>query len=125
MDSTTQAMSFVATAKPTEAMAFYRDVLGLELTDDGPFALELRTGGRLLRVQKVAAVHPAPNTALGWIVTDIQAEIASLSAKGVRFSRFDSLDQDDAGIWTSPAGHRIAWFTDPDGNNLSLTEFID
>ena len=42
-------------------------------------------------------------------------------AKGVRFTRYDGMGQDEAGIWTTPSGDRVAWFTDPDGNTLSLT----
>ncbi len=125
MDMNTEAMGFVATARPGEALHFYDEILGLDLLEDTPFAIVFQTGGRMLRVQKLPAVSPAPNTVLGWKVADIHAEIASLMAKGVEFSRYPGMEQDEAGVWTSPPGHKIAWFADPDGNNLSLTQFAD
>ena len=125
MDHNTEAMSFVATARPDQALIFYGKVLGLELLEDTPFAMVFQTGGRMLRVQKLSAVSPAPNTVLGWKVANIYAEIASLTAKGVEFLRYAGLAQDEEGVWTSPPGHKIAWFADPGGNNLSLTQFSD
>jgi hypothetical protein len=35
----------------------------------------------------------------------------------------DRLAQDERAIWTAPSGDRIAWFSDPPGNTLSITEF--
>jgi hypothetical protein len=43
--------------------------------------------------------------------------------RGIAFERFDGMEQDDDGVWTTPTGDRIAWFKDPDGNTLSLTQF--
>jgi hypothetical protein len=57
-------------------------------------------------------------------VDDVAAAIRELAGRGVTFNRYDGLDQDGVGIWTSPAGARIAWFSDPDGNVLSLTELV-
>jgi len=48
---------------------------------------------------------------------------ANLTDKGVSFRRFDGMEQDDLGIWTTPNGDRVAWFCDPDDNTLSLTTF--
>jgi catechol 2,3-dioxygenase-like lactoylglutathione lyase family enzyme len=62
-------------------------------------------------------------TIAGWRVGDIAATVRALEAKGVRFTRYDGMDQDELGIWTAPGGDKVAWFTDPDGNTLSLTEF--
>jgi len=41
----------------------------------------------------------------------------------VHFTRHEGREQDERGVWTAPGGTKIAWFLDPDGNNLSLTEF--
>jgi len=80
-------------------------------------------GGTMLRVQKVRELAPAKHTALGWEVADIAAQIRELEKKGVQFERFPGVPHDELGVWTSPAGAQIAWFKDPDGNILSLTEF--
>lgn len=123
MLGTSEVIAFTATTRPGEALAFYRDVLGLTLVEDTPFAIVLEGGGTMLRVQKAPAHTPAPHTALGWRVEDLAATMAGLRARGVVFARFDGIPQDADGVWTTPDGARIAWFRDPDGNLLSLTQF--
>jgi len=86
-------------------------------------ALVFDPGGAMLRIQKVRAFTPQPFTALGWPGPDIAAAVDALVAKGVRLARYDSLPQDERGIWTTGNGDRICWFQDPDGNTLSLTQF--
>ncbi len=123
MLATSPVIAFVATAKPDAARAFYADVLGLALVEDSPFALVFDAGGTMVRVQKVEALTPHPFTALGWHVDDIGATIAALAARGVVVERYGFLPQDDRGVWTTPDGAQIAWFKDPDGTTLSLTQF--
>ena len=116
-------MAFVATAKPDEALVFYRDTLGLRLVGDDWSALVFDAGGTTLRVQKVEAAKPPPYTTLGWRVKAIEAEVRGLTEHGVAFERFEGLVQDELGIWTVlPVGAKVAWFKDPDGNLLSLTQ---
>jgi predicted enzyme related to lactoylglutathione lyase len=116
-------MAFVATARAEDAKRFYGSVLGLRLLADEPWAIVFEAGGTLLRVQKVEAWRPPAHTALGWQVSDIATAIAALRQQGVSFERYDFLEQDELGVWSSPGGGKIAWFKDPDGNVLSLTEF--
>lgn len=117
-----QAMLFVATSKPREALAFYRDVLGLELVSEDDFALVFQTANATLRIQKTQQHQPLPYTSLGWKVGDISAIVSALTAKQVRLERYPGLEQDARGVWNAPSGAKIAWFKDPDGNVLSLTE---
>lgn len=114
--------AFAATTSAERAKQFYGEALGLRLISDDPFALVFDAGGTTLRVQKVAEFAPAPHTALGWQVADIVRAMSALRDKRVQFERYAFLEQDDAGVWTSPSGAKIAWFKDPDGNVLSLTE---
>ena len=107
---------------PSRARAFYEDVLGLSLVADEPFALVFDLAGTMLRVTRVDALEPQPFTVLGWRVDDIQSAVRALAERGVRFERFPALEQNGLGIWTSPSGARVAWFEDPDGNTLSLTQ---
>jgi len=116
-------ISFVATQNPASALTFYADTLGLTLISDDPFVIVFDANGTMLRVQKVHELLPAKHTVLGWQVADISATIRNLTSRGVRFERYDGLAQDASGVWTSPSGGRIAWFKDPDGNTLSLTQF--
>ncbi|MEO9825589.1 MAG: VOC family protein [Paracoccaceae bacterium] len=116
-------ISFIATDRSDEALAFYSDVLGLELREASHFALVFADGDQTLRVQIVSEFEPVSYTVHGWQVASITDEIEKLISKGVIFQRFDQLSQDELGIWTTPDGHKIAWFTDPSGNTLSLTQF--
>ena len=117
-------MSFVGVRDPEIAKQFYRDKLGLRLVEEQmPFALVFDAQGIMLRVTIVGKFTPHPYTVLGWETRNIAAEIARLVKSGVVFERFPGMPQDDLGIWTAPGGAKIAWFKDPDGNILSLTQF--
>jgi catechol 2,3-dioxygenase-like lactoylglutathione lyase family enzyme len=115
-------MAFLATVDGGRARAFYEGTLGFRVLSDDGFALALDAGGTMLRIQKVASLAPHPFTALGWEVPDIAAAATRLAASGVSFERFPGLDQDAHGVWCSPSGAQVAWFRDPDGNVLSLTQ---
>jgi catechol 2,3-dioxygenase-like lactoylglutathione lyase family enzyme len=117
-----ELVAFLATADAARARGFYEGVLGLRVVEDGPYALVLDTAGVTVRVQKVERVTPPSGTALGWSVPDAATAVRALSKRGVDLMRYQGLEQDDLGIWTSPAGARVAWFADPDGNVLSVTE---
>jgi predicted enzyme related to lactoylglutathione lyase len=116
-------VAFLATISSARAKAFYQDALGLTFIEESPYALVFDAGGRMLRIQKVAAFEPAAHTALGWRVADIGAAMTDLTRRGVTFEFYAGLPQDAQGVWTTPEGARIAWFKDPDGNVLSLTQF--
>lgn len=116
-------MAFVATTDSARSRAFYEETLGLPLVSDEPFALVFNANGTMFRVQKVAAFTPQPFTVLGWKVDDIDTVAAALMRKRIACERFPGMVQDDHGVWSSPSGARVAWFKDPDGNLLSLTEF--
>jgi hypothetical protein len=98
-------------------------VLGLRLVADERSAVVFDANGTVLRVSKVREVVAAPYTVLGWRVRDLAPVAAALVAKGVRFEMIPGFDQDAQGVWTAPDRTKVAWFKDPDGNLLSLTEF--
>ncbi|MGD0130930.1 MAG: VOC family protein [Bryobacteraceae bacterium] len=117
-------MAFSATTDGDRAKAFYGDKLGLKLVEDSGFALVYDAGGTMLRVQKVKEVPEAKYTTLGWNVPDIEATVDELEAAGVKFEIYGFPGQDEKGIWTPPGSTtKVAWFKDPDGNILSLTQF--
>lgn len=123
MLNTASLISFVACSDAAAALAFYRDVLGVTLIADEPFALVFDAAGTQLRIQKVQQVAAAPYTALGWQVPDMAAAVAALTERGVSFEQFPGMPQDASGVMTFPGGAQVAWFKDPDGNLLSLTQF--
>jgi catechol 2,3-dioxygenase-like lactoylglutathione lyase family enzyme len=118
-----QLIAFAPSTDLDRSRSFYVDVLGLSLQSQDSFACVLRSGDVMLRVTAVGAFTPQPFTVLGWEVDQIDVNVARMTALGVRFNRYDGLVQDENGVWTAPGGARIAWFPDPDGNILSLTQF--
>jgi catechol 2,3-dioxygenase-like lactoylglutathione lyase family enzyme len=122
MLSGAELVAFVATRDLDVAARFYGDVLGFEVVESTPFANVFDAGGTTLRVTRADAPAAAAYTVLGWKVPDIEAAISALRARGVEFERFDRIEQDEHGAWTAPGGSRIAWFSDPDANRLSLQQ---
>ena len=114
---------FLATANPERSRAFYERVLGLALVADEPPALVFQVGESMLRIQKVEQVHTVPYTALGWAVGDIRQVVRDWQKAGVAVQRYPGMSQDDDGVWHAPIGALVAWFQDPDGHILSLTQF--
>jgi catechol 2,3-dioxygenase-like lactoylglutathione lyase family enzyme len=116
-------VAFVPTKDTVKARAFFEGVLGLRFVKDDGFALVLDANGIKVRVAK-AQFTPAPFTILGWQVSDIENMVKALQEKGVKFERFGFFEQDDLGIWTAPTGDKVAWFKDPDGNILSVSQHV-
>ena len=114
--------AFVPTMKPDKARSFYKDILGLKLLSEDNYALEFDANGTLLRVAIVPDFKPFPFTVLGWNVDGIYSIIKLLNGKKIFCEKYDFMKQDDLGVWVSPNGSKVAWFKDPDGNILSLTE---
>jgi catechol 2,3-dioxygenase-like lactoylglutathione lyase family enzyme len=118
-------VAFVPSTGPKKTRAFYEGILGLAFVSDDQFASVFDANGVMVRVVDVSSVQgfkPFPFTILGWSVDDIDKTVKGLQKKGAKFERYPGMDQDQLGIWTSPSGARIAWFKDPDGNVLSLSE---
>jgi catechol 2,3-dioxygenase-like lactoylglutathione lyase family enzyme len=115
-------VAFVAATDLSRARAFYEQTLGLPVVEHHDFACVLDAHGTMLRVTAAPKVAQPGFTVLGWRVGDIAASVRELTARGVIFLRYDGMNQDEDGIWTTPSGARVAWFADPDGNTLSLTQ---
>ena len=122
MLESSELVAFVAATDLRRARAFYEQTLGLPVLEHNDFACVLDANGTMLRVTAVPVVAQAGYTVLGWRVGDIAASVQDLAARGVTFLRYDGMNQDEDGIWTTPTGARVAWFADPDGNTLSLTQ---
>jgi catechol 2,3-dioxygenase-like lactoylglutathione lyase family enzyme len=116
-------VAFVATSDPEAAKTFYRDTLGLRLVAEQlPFALVFDSNGVTIRVTIMQGFNPAGYTVLGWDVPDIFTAVKTLENAGVHFERYQGMAQDEMGIWTAPGGAKVAWFKDPDGNTLSVSQ---
>ncbi len=120
-----RSASLVAFAPATDLARtrdFYETVLGLELVDENPYACVFSSGEGTLRIVPVEAHVPTGYTVVGWVVPDIDATVQALGDAGVAITRYEGMGQNEVGIWTTPGGDRVAWFTDPEGNVLSVTQ---
>jgi catechol 2,3-dioxygenase-like lactoylglutathione lyase family enzyme len=127
MPALTRMIGFLTTADAARATAFYRDVLGFRLMGEDEYAIVFDANATMIRMNKADGFKPAQGTVLGWDVDDIHAAIRELSARGVHFEQFGLpfMKQDELGVWTPPNGDRVAWFKDPDGNVLSVSQHAD
>lgn len=116
-------IAFVTIVDVVRAKEFYRDILGLKLIrEEPPYALVFDANGIMLRLGMAKERPPASGTVLGWQVPDANVAVRELQESGIHFERYDYLKQDANCIWTAPTGARVAWFKDPDGNILSISE---
>lgn len=115
-------MAFIVITNPERAQSFYADTLGLDFLKNDGFALVFASNGTMLRAGIAETVTPSQSTVLGWEVTDISAAATKLAQAGVEFRRLQGRGQDELGIWTAPDGSKVAWFQDPDGNWLSISQ---
>ncbi len=126
MTRLTSMIGFVTTTDAEKAKTFYGNVLGFQFVKDDGFALVFDAHGTMLRVAKAKGHKPVVGTILGWQVEDIDATVRELSACGVKFEQFglSFMKQNEFGIWDAPGGDRVAWFKDPDGNTLSVSQHV-
>ncbi len=124
MLGSTNIVAFVPITDGDRARAFYEGVLGLRFINDDGFAVVFEANGIMVRAAKMKEVTPAQFTILGWQVSDIEGVARALQAKGVHFEIFGFFKQDELGIWTAPTGDKVAWFKDPDGNILSISQHV-
>jgi len=116
-------MGFIRTTDYKNARAFFEGVLGLEFVSEDEFAVVFRSGGNKIRAVKSGSFTPEQFTILGWQVSGIERVAADLQKRGVSFEKYPWVnDPTGVGIWTAPGGDRVAWFKDPDGNVLSISE---
>jgi catechol 2,3-dioxygenase-like lactoylglutathione lyase family enzyme len=117
-------IGFLMTANPEPAKSFFADKLGFKFLRDDGFALVFDANGTMLRIAKAKSVAPAQGTVLGWQVQNIESAVKELTNAGVTFERYDFMHPDAQGIVTFPTGDKVAWFKDPDGNVLSLSQHV-
>lgn len=124
MLNSAKLVGFIASAQPHVSRRFYTETLGLSLIEESAYAIVVSSADSVLRIQITDRPSPPSYTSIGWQVEDIDETVAALLDAGVQFERYQGMQQDAAGIWTAPGGARVAWFKDPDGNLLSLTQQV-
>ena len=122
MLSTAELMAFLPSDDLDRARRFFTEVIGLPLVEHDPYACVFDANGTLLRVALVEPFVRPPHTVLGWRVPDIAAAMSALASRGLHFVRYEGIGQNSSGVRTAPSGDLVAWFKDPDGNTLSLSQ---
>lgn len=115
-------VAFVPTRDFKNSRAFYEGVLGLRFVSEDSFALVMDANGIMIRVTKVPEFKPHQFTILGWEVPDVEEYVTGLQRKGVKFEHYGLPHQNAQGVWSAPGGAKVAWFKDPDGNILSISQ---
>ena len=124
MLSAGKLIGFVPTTNSNRAREFYEGKLGFKFVSDDQFALVMQAGESTVRIAKVEKFMPAQYTVMGWEVTAIEATVKWLNGRGVTFEKYPFVQDQKQGIWTTPNGDKVAWFKDPDGNVLSLSQHV-
>lgn len=110
-------------ADRARGVAFYRDTLGMTHTSADDFGDAFEFGGGIMRLTAIPDWEAGAHPVIGWEVADIEAAVASLAEKGIAMTIYDGMGMDANGIWRAPDGHAsLAWFADPDGNCLMLSQ---
>ena len=122
MLASSKIIGFVPTKDSVKARGFYEGILQFQFVSDDMFALVMRAGETMLRIGKVQDFTPAPYTVLGWEVSNIEEVAKWLQKRGVTLEKFPFIQDKELGIWTTPNGDKVAWFRDPDGNVLSVSQ---
>src|SRR5262245_291308 len=115
-------VGFLLTKDYDKARAFYERSLGAEFVSLDQFALVVSIGGHHIRISKSPNFVPLHSTVLGWEVPDIERVVDALTQHGVTFEKYPFVQDKERGIWSAPGGSKIAWFKDPDGNVLSISQ---
>jgi catechol 2,3-dioxygenase-like lactoylglutathione lyase family enzyme len=122
-------MAILPAADLERARTFYADRLNLRPADirvpAGNIAFE-SGDGTLLFIYAREGGTKADHTVAGWLVDDVEKTVEELGEKGIIFEQYDlaGLKTDERGI-AEMGGARAAWFKDPDGNILAITETPD
>jgi catechol 2,3-dioxygenase-like lactoylglutathione lyase family enzyme len=122
MFGSTKAFSSFAVRDVPGAKRFYGETLGLDVSEEHGLLLLHIAGGRDIVVYPKPDHAPATFTVLNFPVDDVERAVDDLGQQGVRFERYEGFEQDEKGIARGEGGPLIAWFTDPDGNILSVLE---
>jgi len=122
MLASAKMVGFVPTKDYDKARAFYEGQLQFEFISLDQFALAVRAGEHMIRISKMPNFTPLQGTILGWEVENIESVATWLKSRGVALEKYPFIQDQERGIWTAPGGTKVAWFKDPDGNVLGVSQ---
>lgn len=122
MLTSAKMIGFLFTNNFERSKDFFVNKLGFEFVSQDQFALVVKCGESKIRIAKVANFSPQQGTVLGWEVSKIEDEVSWLKQRGVTPESYPFMN--GAEIWTFPGGDKVAWFKDPEGNVLSISQHV-
>ena len=102
---------------------FYQDVLGAQVVTEDPGGIIYRSGDSYFSLYPTEFAGTAQHTLGAFAVGDVEAAVADLRGKGVRFEDYDLPGLKTVNGIAELGGTKVAWFKDPEGNILSIVEF--
>ena len=122
MLASAKLMGFLFTKDYDQSRSFFETKLGFQFVSLDQFALVMKIGETSIRISRIPNFVPAQGTVMGWQVQDIEAVVDWLTARGVTFEKYPFVQDQQRGIWSTPNGDKVAWFKDPDGNILGVSQ---
>ena len=117
-----EVVAMVTVSDLAKGKEFYGETLGLKQTDENPGGVTYTCGKGRLFVYQAPTAGSNQGTSATWEVNDIEGLVEELKTKGIIFEHFDmpgAAREGDVHVWE---GMKAAWFKDPDGNTLGLSE---
>jgi len=124
MLSNSPFVGFIPVTNLATANDFFVNTLGLTFVYEDDYALVVDANGTTLRITPVSDLRPQPFTIAGWTSDDVASTVEQMRSVGVPFHTYEGLDQDELDIWHAPGGNLVAWFSDTDGNILSISGLV-
>lgn len=115
-------MGFVVTKDYDAARGFYEGKLGFEFLSLDQYAMVMKAGKSMIRIVRLRDFRAAQYTVLGWELENIEETVRWLTERGVVFEKYPFVQDRELGVWTAPNGDKVAWFKDPEGNVLSVSQ---
>jgi predicted enzyme related to lactoylglutathione lyase len=115
---------YLPAANVARARKFYEDVLGLSAKEEYAGGVVYECGGA------TAFLYPTPNAGTSkasqafWTVPDVEAEVADLKTRGVKFEEYDMPGMPMRNSVVTGGGAKTAWFKDTEGNILAISQRI-
>jgi catechol 2,3-dioxygenase-like lactoylglutathione lyase family enzyme len=107
------------------ARAFYHDKLGFDPTAEKPGMLVYSgPSGSTFELYETTAAGTAQNTQMGWLTSDLKAEMKEMRSHGVVFEDYDFPGlKTEEGVATFGTD-MSAWFKDSEGNTLCVSQTV-
>ena len=111
----------VAVKDLTAAKKFYEGQLGLSTVGNDPNGVMYKCGSSKMLVYESQFAGTNQATSASWDVEDVESVVTALKGRGIKFESYDIPGVDKQGDVHVMGELKAAWFKDPDGNILCVS----